>query len=796
MSLINNSTLLHVKVSGEIFDSIAKINVEQVYKSTNTNPLEITYDFALDPNSIITSVSLQIGERKLIGILNDKYTNSQNYEKAIENKHVALTLEKYYDKYKLKLGNIEPNVELIVKYSYITILKIIKNKYVYSLPTNIAPKYIQKHNTNTNNTNVNNITYTDDKLYDFNINIVIKSVNIIDCVDCNNQNSDIHKLNDTEYLIFSITNPSDGDLVITYTTKIKPCVYKYNEFYYLNFNFPSEEENHNKKIYNILVDRSGSMNQSEKIECAKDSLKLFVNSLPSDCLFNIISFGTNYNALWQNPTKYSNKSIKKALEHINSMSANMGGTELYKCVEACIRNEFDNYIEKQWASEQSPTECYENVIIIITDGQVSGDIKSIFDKNLDKKFRVNTLGVGRDCNKIELESIAEHGNGICRMINESKNISDNVIDILEISNIKYYKDIKYNDEILIKCAYPNMFKSIFFRDDNNNKIVLNYSDNLDKMYSTDIDLTNIESGKLIAQLYMHEQIKNNKIKYDKIIEVSKKYSILTEKTSFFLYDYNEIKNDDLENDELIKEDIKHYNKTNSNIDNIDNIDNISSNYSVGTRVMENLSCQGETIQRSNRFEKKALRLNRSDSILSNLNPFGKPKITKKWCEKSNSDTKSNENFITSFLNLFKSNEQIKKEQINRNKERKAKTDEMRRRYGLLEDDDVIDDDKINKINKIDKIDIIEIIDFRTSDGSFKLCDDLIRLCGFKDHIEFKELCDKFNMIPELLINYVVLIKLQKLNENKYKLIIKYLQEWINKQNEIDDNMIEVIKQYV
>ena len=168
MSLINNSTLLHVKVSGELYDSIGKINVEQIYKSTNTNLLEIKYDFVLDSNSIITDISLQIGERKLIGILNDKHTNSQNYEKAIENNHVALTLEKYHDNYTLKLGNIEPDKTIIVNYSYITTLKIVKNKYVFSLPTNIAPKYNQKNQQNNNN-NTNNITYSNDILYDFSI---------------------------------------------------------------------------------------------------------------------------------------------------------------------------------------------------------------------------------------------------------------------------------------------------------------------------------------------------------------------------------------------------------------------------------------------------------------------------------------------------------------------------------------------------------------------------------------------------------------------------------------------------
>ena len=65
-------------------------------------------------------------------------------------------------------------------------------------------------------------------------------------------------------------------------------------------------------------------------------IKLFVSSLPKDSYFNIISFGNSYMGLYQSPVKYSDKNIKIALNHINNMSANMGGTELYKCLEDTI----------------------------------------------------------------------------------------------------------------------------------------------------------------------------------------------------------------------------------------------------------------------------------------------------------------------------------------------------------------------------------------------------------------------------------------------------------------------------
>ena len=48
-----------------------------------------------------------------------------------------------------------------------------------------------------------------------------------------------------------------------------------------------------ESVYIFLVDRSGSMSGS-KMEMTKEALKLFIQSLPSGCLFEIVSFGSNF----------------------------------------------------------------------------------------------------------------------------------------------------------------------------------------------------------------------------------------------------------------------------------------------------------------------------------------------------------------------------------------------------------------------------------------------------------------------------------------------------------------------
>jgi von Willebrand factor A domain-containing protein 5 len=48
-----------------------------------------------------------------------------------------------------------------------------------------------------------------------------------------------------------------------------------------------------ESVFIFLVDRSGSMS-GQKMEMTKEALKLFIQSLPPGCLFEIISFGSSY----------------------------------------------------------------------------------------------------------------------------------------------------------------------------------------------------------------------------------------------------------------------------------------------------------------------------------------------------------------------------------------------------------------------------------------------------------------------------------------------------------------------
>ena len=50
-------------------------------------------------------------------------------------------------------------------------------------------------------------------------------------------------------------------------------------------------------IFTFIVDRSGSMGFTNRIELAREALKLFVRSLPAGCKFQVVSFGNSHSFL-------------------------------------------------------------------------------------------------------------------------------------------------------------------------------------------------------------------------------------------------------------------------------------------------------------------------------------------------------------------------------------------------------------------------------------------------------------------------------------------------------------------
>ena len=121
---------------------------------------------------------------------------------------------------------------------------------------------------------------------------------------------------------------------------------------------------------------------------AKEAMVLFLHSLPTGSLFNIWSFGSSHSSLFPTSQPYEDDMLAKAKAHVESMEADMGGTEIYQPLEAIFKG------------KKSRSSQHMKQIFVLTDGQVSNtdQVKALVARNC-KTARLFSMGIGASASR-------------------------------------------------------------------------------------------------------------------------------------------------------------------------------------------------------------------------------------------------------------------------------------------------------------------------------------------------------------------------------------------------------------
>ncbi|RIB09289.1 hypothetical protein C2G38_2108988, partial [Gigaspora rosea] len=170
----------------------------------------------------------------------------------------------------------------------------------------------------------------------------------------------------------------------------------------------------------FVIDRSGSM-QGGPMKKASEALQLLLRSLPEDCFFNVISFGSQFDSLFEKSQPYSENSFLKALKHSQEMTANYGGTEIYNPIK--------------WAFDNSSNDMPSSVFLL-TDGKVNNVdqivelIKSCEEKKKDD-VRFFSIGIGNSVSHNLVESVSRAGKGYAQFVTNNERMDKKILGMLK-----------------------------------------------------------------------------------------------------------------------------------------------------------------------------------------------------------------------------------------------------------------------------------------------------------------------------------------------------------------------------
>lgn len=481
-----DSTIIPLKnilIEITIDESIARTEYTLVYYNDSFFTTDAIFQFPISPAACFDSFKAKFADQTIQGVIKPKKEARAEFQEAVKQGKTAAISEineSNADIMKVELGNLPSFEEAAITYSYIEKLETSMNCFwKYTQHSTLTERY--KPNSTPRSAHMRNLSdypliqTSTHKTFPWSIKVNINSMTPITLVKSPSHEivtsaSDCKK-NWTVQLNPNKFNVPNKDFVLLFNNGkerepsclVTPSKTGYTAMltFFPKFEQSSADQNYEALVqgqevkydadmantrgeYIFLLDRSGSM-EGERIEMAKESLKIFIKSLPANSYFNIYSFGSNYKALYNSSQKLNQKTIEDTIEKIDMMYADMGGTEILPALEKI----FGIKRIKQ----------FPKTIFLLTDGDVeNGDeVISLIKGNSDNG-RVFSIGIGNGTSPAMLSGAAEAGNGKCEFVENVSNITGKIISLLDAALTPCCDNFELNfgrNENLVQAISPN-----------------------------------------------------------------------------------------------------------------------------------------------------------------------------------------------------------------------------------------------------------------------------------------------------------------------------------------------------
>ena len=383
---------------------MAKTAIIQNYKNPYDENIEAIYTFPLSVDAILLGVEIKINDRLLKGKIIEKSEAEERYEKAIDDGDRAIMIEKSSDGiYTVNIANLlsQDSISVIIEYTQLLVWK--QNQVKWQLPTTIAPKYGNPAGLNLDDVTDPSISLLAENLFSFNMIVrgvladsdIVAPSHQVD-IDKNELNTKVTLKNDKDFM--------NKDIVFTFKTMkskeersfalLGKSLDGYSAIASFYPSFGSDFVKKSKSV-TFVVDCSGSMN-GVSINSAKTAMHKALELFNEGDSFNIIKFGSHYDSLFEKEVLATEENIAIARSMVNSLSADMGGTEMPSALQSAY-NGHDNSRENSY-------------LFLITDGEIY-DHKNVIENAKRSEMAHFVVGVGYASDDALLKSVADETKG-------------------------------------------------------------------------------------------------------------------------------------------------------------------------------------------------------------------------------------------------------------------------------------------------------------------------------------------------------------------------------------------------
>jgi Ca-activated chloride channel homolog len=543
--------LRSVIVEAQLKNLLNEVLVTQTYQNLENKNIEAVYTFPLPVKAVLLKFVITIGERELSGVVVEKKEAEEQYEDAITDGDTAIMLQQIEPgMYTMNVGNIMPKETIKISFSYAELFKWQGNCLRFFLPTTIAPRYGNPDAIGMEPHQLPEIDFQAENRFQIKIRIQgdIKEAKL----SCPTHPVLIAKKPEvTMITLENETEMMDWDFVLNIEKESDECdtalVGSDVEGYAMLTSFKPQftgDEKRQPRSFKIIIDCSGSMGGDAIIQ-VRLALAEILDLLNPEDYFNIITFGSHYQLLFNGQVKVSPDSLKKAQQISNNLNADMGGTEMEQAIKAALDSTGPKSIKPD--------------VLLITDGEI-WDSKSILKVAKKSGHRFFTVGVGSSVSETFVQSMAEKTGGACELVAPNDGMSSKITRHFKRICLPRSKKLTVNYPVEPIACFPANIESVFDGDtvhlfsrfkqkpegkitielqmDDDQKVSQMIAINADPEKALSANDSNLPST--IARMAANEESKSLK-KESKISQLSVKYQLISEYANYLVIDNKDTK---------------------------------------------------------------------------------------------------------------------------------------------------------------------------------------------------------------------------------------------------------------
>ena len=561
-----------IEINSLITEVYCKTLVTQRLTNDSKNPIELKIYLYKNRNCLFSSFSAQIGDSIIVKSKIIKKEKAEiKYTDSISSGNTAIFVSDDPDNENriiINLGNIPPQKELVFTSEFIHFTES-SETYEFELFRNLPIFLINDVGCNDNLITgkveikfQNQIEKIEKKILPDNLFIVEEKF-----VDTKNENNyilkyeykNLPKIVSCNYKGYEDYNYIPSSKIYIKLKQLKdnlPIIYSQKSLlnnkeknfviqYQYKSNIDPDLDELNPSIFIYLLDQSGSM-YGDNIIVAKEALTLFIQSLPAGSFYQIIGFGSTFKKYDSTPKIYTQENIKKSIDMVKTLSADLGGTNIYDP----LKDIYSSY------------ETYEKLklpinIFLLTDGEIQNkkETLEIIEQNSDK-FHIYAIGVGAYFSKDLIKNAGTIGKGSYNFCSNIETLSG--VIATEVSNASnlYILDLNINSDLDKLNLYKNKSEIDIVRNNQINnfcyiidnkkedkdkiKIEVKYksfennSEFKDKVETYEILPFELPNGDELSKLIMNNYLVNNeKLSEKEKMKLYLKYQIFYENTSLY-----------------------------------------------------------------------------------------------------------------------------------------------------------------------------------------------------------------------------------------------------------------------